>query len=168
MELYKLVTALVALNGGEIIGKTRLQKTVYLLDQCGLGSRCHYDYHYYGPFSSEIAEAADDAITLGLLNYHDNPGFHAVPYRVYETVDQQDETIPAVIGELPQSTIKSELAVMNNYSAIELELAATIRYLRCLGSADAIAEVKQLKPAKAAPERLERAEKLLQKLGLEP
>ena len=45
------VTALVNLNGGRIVGKTRLQKTVYLLKECGIDLGFDFDYHHYGPYS---------------------------------------------------------------------------------------------------------------------
>ncbi len=163
-ELYELLTHLVALNGGTVVGKTRLQKTVYLLDQCGLSTGCAYDYHYYGPFSAEIAEAADDACELGHLKYGEKLGFHAVPYGFYEISGGGD--VPDRIGGLSRSVVKKKLEIMTKYSAIELELAATILYLRSHGSENPIEEARQLKAAKATLWRVERAEKLLQELEL--
>jgi|SRR5208282_3388 len=165
-ELHDIVTYVVALNeGGKVVGKTRLQKMVFLLDQCGLKSGCSYDYHYYGPFSAEIAEAAEDAYHLGQLNYEENPGFYAVPYGVYE-IARPSANVPEAIGGLERRTVEGKLNLMGGYSAIELELAATLQYLQTRGFKDAAALVKELKPAKATPERLTHAQKLLRDLGL--
>jgi uncharacterized protein len=48
-EHARYVAELIALNGGEIIGKIRLQKIAYLLEAAGLGIGLDYDYHHYGP-----------------------------------------------------------------------------------------------------------------------
>jgi len=43
------VIHLIRLNGGRVIGKTRLQKTAYLLESIGRGFSLEFDYHHYGP-----------------------------------------------------------------------------------------------------------------------
>jgi len=48
IELQHLLKA----ADGELVGKVRLQKTVYLLDQIGMGSGFTYEYHHYGPLLS--------------------------------------------------------------------------------------------------------------------
>ncbi len=91
-ELDELLVQVVALAGGTVVGKTRLQKMMYLLDQCGLNSGCRYNYHHCGPFSAQIAEAAEDACELNLLRYEEKPGFHAVPYGVYQLAKKNRAT----------------------------------------------------------------------------
>jgi len=162
--LHQLVAQIVSLNGGKVVGKTRLQKMIYLLDQCGLNSGCRYDYHYYGPFSPEIAEAAEDACALQLLSYSESFGFHAVPYGVYETASKVE--IPDKIGALSVEAILGKLWNLEKYSAIELELAATIVYLREHGSVEPERDLASLKPRKATDERVSRAKQLLRDLDL--
>ena len=62
MDPVTLVVGLVALNGGQLVSKIRLQKTVYLLDACGLGSGLEFDYANFGPYSADLAQAADEAL----------------------------------------------------------------------------------------------------------
>ena len=50
------IPSLVVAAGGEIVGKIRLQKVVYLLDQMGLNSGFSYQYFHYGPYSEDLAE----------------------------------------------------------------------------------------------------------------
>ncbi len=158
-----LVVELVAANGGEIVGKTRLQKTVYLLDACGLGSGFEFEYHNYGPFSSDLAFETDASVATGLLKPEERRGFHEVPYVVYRT----DAEPPTRIGALDAEVVLEKLGVLKGYSAIVLELAATIQYFRDLGDSDKINDrVRQLKPLKATPERLQKAWDLLDALGL--
>jgi hypothetical protein len=164
MELSELLARLIAVNGGEIVGKTRLQKTIYLLDKLGLHSGCDYEYHYYGPFSAQVAEAADDATLNGELLYEERPGFHSVPYGIYRA---RSLSVPPNIGALPSKVVSSKLEIMRHYSALELELAATIVFLRDDWFVDdAVRETIRRKPIKADPDRIRRAEQLISELGL--
>jgi uncharacterized protein YwgA len=166
MELQNLLSYIVALNtDSRVVGKTRLQKMIFLLDQCGLESNSRYSYHYYGPYSADIAEAAEDATLFGCLEFEEHSGFYNIPYGTYEVSDKNLH-IPANIGSLDKDTVQRKINIMSNYSAIELELAATIQYLRKQGSVNAIEEVKQLKPAKATDSRMARARSLLLEMGI--
>lgn len=55
--------------GGEISGKTNLQKKVYFLGVC-LGLEAHLGYrpHYYGPYSAAVAEANSELKAMGYLS----------------------------------------------------------------------------------------------------
>lgn len=53
--------------GGEISGRTKLQKTVYFLAaMTGNLADLGYSPHFYGPFSTEVADAAERLCALGL------------------------------------------------------------------------------------------------------
>lgn len=160
-----IVVGIIALNGGKLVGKTRLQKVAYLLDACGLGSGFDYDYHHFGPYSAEVAAAADVAEMLDRISSEEKPGFHSVPYVTYAT----SEKTPVQLSEMSGAEISQKLAIMEQYSAIVLELAATIQYLEdAEGYSPSAAqdEVKVRKSAKASPDRLDQANDLLMKLGL--
>jgi len=64
MEREQIVAAVVAAARGPLIGRVRLQKTVYLLDRVGLNSGFDYEYHHYGPYSRDLDNATAD-IALG-------------------------------------------------------------------------------------------------------
>ena len=164
-ELDELLVQIIALAGGTVVGRTRLQKMVYLLDQCGLNSGCRYDYHHFGPFSSQIAEAAEDACELKLLRYEEKPGFHAVPYGVYQVAKQIE--VPGEIGSLPRGVVEGKLDIMRKYTAIDLELAATLKYLLNAEVKNPIEALKALKSAKSTEERLRKAQELLKEMGLD-
>jgi uncharacterized protein YwgA len=160
-----IIVGLVALNGGKLVGKTRLQKATYLLDACGLNSGLDYEYHHFGPYSSDVADAADIAEVLGRLSSEEKPGFHSVPYVTYRT----DEEHPLALGDMGATEITDKLSTMDRYSAIVLELAATIHYLEHFegfSATGAQEEVRARKTAKASAERLSLANELLKKLGL--
>jgi uncharacterized protein len=161
----EMVVGLVALNDGELVGKVRLQKTFYLLDACGLQSGFDYDFHFYGPFSADLARAADDAPALNRLNFEDKFGYHEVPYRVFHA--SHDAPPPERLGELSAAEIRENLKLMARYSAAELEVAASIIFLRNNGyQDDPVAETRRRKPATATADRVARAERLIAELRL--
>lgn len=163
-DLATNLAYLVALNGGELVGKTRLQKLCYLLDACGAGLDVAFDYHHYGPFSAELAFAADDAEALGLLCTEQRHGFHGVPYTVFKSTDEQgfmEEPDPA------RATRQRCLDIMRHYSALVLELAATLVFLERQEQVEkAWEELKRRKAAKVNEERLDQVRQLLGELGL--
>lgn len=164
MKRSDLVTALVALNGGKLVGKTRLQKVVYLLDQCGLNSGLDFDYHNFGPFSADLARATDVAKVKKKIREKQKLGYHDVLYSEFTT----KEDAPGKVGDLKSSDVQRALEIMEGFSAIQLELAATLAYLKDSGVDEHYLDstVKKLKPLKAEQPRLERAHELLRELGI--
>jgi len=80
--------------GGEIRGKTNLQKKVYFLG-VGLGRESDLGYrpHYYGPYSAAVAEANSELRSMGYLSEcstswgSDNRGFEVARYDYALTED---------------------------------------------------------------------------------
>jgi hypothetical protein len=161
----EMVAGLVALNDGELVGKVRLQKTFYLLDACGLQSGFDYDFHFYGPFSADLSRAADDGTALGRLNFEDKFGYHEVPYRVFQA--SHEASLPDRLGALSAAEVRENLELMARYSAAELEVAASIVFLRDNGYRDdPVAETRRRKPATATVNRIAKAQRLIAELGL--
>ena len=159
------VVGVVALNGGEIVGRTRLQKTTYLLERSGLAVGFKYIYHNYGPFSVDVADAADLAMYGERLSVEKQFGQYGVPYFTFNT----DEDAPNEVGDLTADEVRTRLATMRPYSSLVLELAATIAYLqerKGMTPEEAEREVRLLKPAKATDEFVAKARELLGVLGL--
>lgn len=161
-DLVDYVSALVHLNGGEIVGKTRLQKIAYLLEEKGLGfNDLDFDYHNFGPFSSELAFAVDDAESLGYIVTEQRQGYHAVPYTVFRSA----QTSPEFEDDINIAARRHALTVMDGYSALVLELAATAVYLRNHGYPGKYwDEVKKRKPLKATADRIKMAQRLIDDL----
>ena len=161
----EIVAGVVTLNDGELVGKVRLQKTLYLLDACGLQSGFDYEFHFYGPFSVDLSRAADDATEVGRINFEDRFGYHEVPYRVFRA--SRNAPSPDKLGASSAAEIRQKLEIMKRYSAAELEIAASIVLLRERGHPDdAEAETCRRKPATATSDRIAKAQRLIAQLGL--
>ena len=88
MNAYDFVQLTLLAIGGEIHGKTKLQKTVYFLGiMTGELDNLGYGPHFYGPYSADVADATGQLHALGFLNrnmaqtgLHDDSGFEAIRY----------------------------------------------------------------------------------------
>ena len=162
-EVIDYVVALVVANGRQIRGKTRLQKTAYLLEAMNLGIGLDFDYHHYGPFSPELAYAADDASDFGYLKPETAHGYHRVPYTIYKASDAARQGFAD--GRDAERT--RALNALRGHSAIVLELASTADYLRRYEDFDdPWPEVRIRKTLKATDDRIQAAKDLLKALNL--
>ena len=160
-----LVTSIVELNGARLVGKTRFQKTMYILQKLGLPASFDFDYHYYGPYAPELADVIGAAVQIGRLSEKFDVGYHGTTYSIFTTEKQG----PDRIGDLPSDKIAEWLKTLGAYTGTDLELASTILYLRDergVPDDQLKAEVMAQKPVKATAERLTHAWRLLDKLGL--
>lgn len=154
------VARLVYLNGGELVGKTRLQKSAYFLDAKQVGFGFDFSYYRFGPYSEDLANATDEAKALHLLDLNWRQSQAGVEYAVFfcekndwQNVDQDD-------------CRKKILQTLSRYSAVEVELAATSHFLKRNGfAADPWAETERRKTTKVNPPRLENSKKLLDDLS---
>ena len=114
------IPSLVVAAGGELVGKIRLQKVVYLLDQIGIRSGFSYEYHHYGPYSEGLADCVDgDIIFRHLEAEQRRRQSDGVPYVVYRA-SEPGEGEP-LNGHLSADQIHFALAEMQKHSATILE-----------------------------------------------
>jgi uncharacterized protein YwgA len=162
----RLVAEIISAAGGRVVGRVRLQKIFYLLDRLGLGSGLDYDYHHYGPYSAELAEAVEDATAFGMVDERiERRSYDGVPYSIF----QQPRVTPGPqIGQLECSKAVRALRRMQAETATVLELAATIDWLKNQERVDNWEhELVRRKGAKAEQGRVQQAQQLLRALDLD-
>jgi uncharacterized protein len=149
------VVDVVACAGGELVGKTRLQKTVYLLSLMDLGGQdFHFQYKHYGPFSEGLASIADISKLFGVLQETQQPSAWGGVFSVYRT-----SSAPIARENYAR---KQVILFSKDANAIDLELAATAAYLAKEGYSDPWEETSARKPDKR--DRIESAKVLYRKL----
>lgn len=165
-ELDDLVVGAVAIAGGELVGRIRMQKVVYLLDQLGLASGAAFEYHHYGPYSEEVSDAIADAKFWGNLNEVVNFRVaDGAPYSTFKTSAEE----PDSLGELSTENARSYLKKFAEYSSTVLELAATVHWLAFVEKVpDWRAEIEVRKAGKTGNGRLQQALSLLADIRLAP
>ena len=154
------VAAIIRDAGGQIVGRTRLQKVAYLLSVTGLEDRFLFTYKHFGPFSESVATAAREGHLLGKLTETVRPTTWGGKYSVFQVADSLDAGASDPLALARQAL--AELAA--KASAVELELAATAVFLHREGASDPWGETERRKPEKAHGGRLERARALLDDL----
>lgn len=171
MKAEDIAVELVALNGGELVGRTRLQKQAYLLDRCGADFGLEFTYHHYGPYSFDLAAGSHDARAEGQIVIEERLGrHHGVRYAIFKSGSEAGA--PACLGKLSAEKARAVLNATRGVSDVVLELAATIVFLRDewdyygKGTVDAVDETRKRKSLKATDERMEKALELLRNLGL--
>lgn len=158
MSLMKpeLVAAIVRDAGGEIVGRTRLQKTAYLLNVVGFDDGFRFAYKHYGPYSEGVAASAMMGSLLGNLTEIEKQAAWGGTYSIYSVDGQPDEDVPLGRRELASEAAKAD--------SVALELAATAVFLSREGYNDPWAETERRKPEKVTGGRLEQAKALLAEL----
>jgi len=87
-------------------------------------------------------------------------------YSIYSVV-KKDLSLPKKIGSLRAEEIKEYISRMKQTSSVEIELAATIHWLRKKEKVgDWRSEIKARKASKAQDAAISKAEELLRGLGL--
>jgi uncharacterized protein YwgA len=137
--------------GGQLVGRTRLQKVAYLTQLAGFGTTFPFSYRHYGPYSEELATGMELARAMGFVEEDEKRAEWGGRYSIYRTTDR---TPPAVDQDRARF-----VAEVSKIGAIELELAATAAFLRAAEGVqgDPWQATAQLKPDKAAHGRLDRA-----------
>jgi uncharacterized protein YwgA len=157
--------AVIAANEGRIVGKTRLQKTVYLLQKLCKTDAYSFEYHYFGPYSAELANDIDMASSVAVVKTSEKYGYYSMPYVVYET---EESNATPVFGD-NLASVKKWLHDLESVNAIELELAATWIFLKDeegMGRTEIEEALRSLKPTKASKDGLRQASSVLRRIGL--
>jgi uncharacterized protein YwgA len=162
---YRATTRLIREAGGELVGRTRLQKVAFLAELAGFGEGFAFEYHHFGPYSEELASATEVAVALGLVREEERSADWGGKYSVYFSSEQN-------LSE--QNDRRRFLLEAKRINAVELELAATAAYLFSVEGLGARipgnpwTETQRRKPAKAADGRLERAYSAYERLRQYP
>jgi uncharacterized protein YwgA len=144
---------------GKIVSRTRLQKTIYLLQRKGLPTGFSYSLHFYGPYSDGLNTGLKLVRQLELVEEELKSGLDN-GYYVYKAKPD---------AELPEmKEFSTSLAQLQTTPDVVLELAATYDAFREMGypHSEAVVRLRQKKGAKCTPENEAGALTLLRQLGL--
>ena len=166
-EREDIVAAVVAAAGGELTGRVRLQKAVYLLDRLGFESGFVFEYHHYGPFSRDLDSAMADAKAFGLVaETFDRRQSDGATYSVFKLT--ATPSAPSY-GSLSEGRVAEVARRFVHTNVTVLELAATVDWLwKEEGFADWKSEISKRKGVKVQGGRLEKAVDMLSELGIAP
>ncbi len=144
----------------EVHGRTRLQKTIKLLQHLGLPTDYSYSIHFYGPYSEGLQAEIGLLEAFGLVNEEIREAQDGTPYYVLRAAP--DAAMAEIIGFQPA------INTMSAATPVVLELAATYDSFREIGSnhQEALARLQRKKGSKCDGGNEEKAMDLLRSLGL--
>lgn len=129
-------------EAGEIIGRKKLQKMVYIGKKLQLPFYERYDFHFYGPYSEELTLRIEELCNLGFLQEvkENKGGYSQYRYSLTEVgenfLNQNEQDSPKLNGCMKH---------MNEQNARFLELVSTVMYFEDLTKEEVIEKVFTLK-----------------------
>lgn len=160
-ERYRWLAAVIAAHPDrKIVGRTRLQKTIRILQSKGLPTGYGYMTFFYGPYSEAVQSDIGLLEALDLVEETQETAMDGAPYYV---ITAQPEAALHQIAPYQQ-----DIDVLSQTDAVVLELAATYLSFREMGSdhSEAIARLRRKKGAKCGQGRESQALRLLKRLSL--
>ena len=160
IEQFRWLAGVIAAHHDrKVVGRTRLQKTIYLLQRTGLPTDFDYSLHFYGPYSQGLNMGLNQVRQLGLVSEEVKTGSDN-EYYIYQATE--DATLPQI------APFRPALEAIRSTEDVPVELAATYDAFREMGylHSESLKKLRLKKAAKCTPENEERAFALLRKIGL--
>jgi uncharacterized protein YwgA len=166
-------------SGGEIFGKTMLQKRMYFLSVM-LSENLGYGPHYYGPYSSAVAGGNNELKTLGYLSEAasgwgvDHRGFEITRHDFKLTQDGckiaeiKAQKMMDLAVRITEAVKRISDAGQLNYMELSIAAKAYFALIRLSGKAT-VDEISNLMPRlgwSVSGDQLEKAAEFLQKAKL--
>ena len=158
-KIISNVVDIIQSAGGQIVGRTRLQKIVCLLELAGMDSGFQFEYHHYGPYSEKLSDAVAMAVMSNEIDEDIIYANWGGGYSVYKVNPPTSSSFVDVDNDRTRLIKKAASA-----NSIVLELAATAAYLAKEGISDPWGETEQRKYDKAQKGRLGQAKSLYREL----
>lgn len=110
---------------GEITGRKKLQKMIYIAKKVNYPFYEKYNFHFYGPYSEELTLRVEELCNLGFLNEVKEKKGGYFQYR-YSLTEKGSEFLSHY--ELDMPPLDGFMTDLNGQSARFLELVSTVLY----------------------------------------
>lgn len=112
-------------NAGEVVGRKKLQKMIYILKKCDIPFEEKYEFHFYGPYSEELTLRIEELCNLGFISEQKESKSNYYQYR-YAVTEAGEDFLGHSAVELPSCSEMIEK--MKDKSSRFLELVSTMLY----------------------------------------
>ncbi len=136
----KLMQAI--LVSGEIIGRKKLQKMIYIAKKVEFPFHERFQFHFYGPYSEELTLRVEELCNMGFLNEIKEKKGSYFQYR-YTLTDTGKEFLS--LNEVEMPFLENCLCDMNGQNARFLELVSTVLYFDNLSKDEVTNKIFTLK-----------------------
>lgn len=110
---------------GEITGRKKLQKMIYIAKKIAFPFQERFQFHFYGPYSEELTLRVEELCNMGFINEVKEKKGGYYQYR-YALTDSGKEFLS--LNEVSMPSLQDCLADMNGQNARFLELVSTVLY----------------------------------------
>lgn len=150
-------------EAGEVSGRKKLQKMVYISKKFNFDFQERFNFHFYGPYSEELSLQIEELVDGGFIReIKDNKGGYT-QYK-YELSEQGQEYLQLYPAELAGYT--SFVHSLNQESSRFLELVSTMLYFDKLSREELIEKIQKVKSRQNySLEEIERAFEYIAQLG---
>ncbi|MDP4084208.1 MAG: YwgA family protein [Bacillota bacterium] len=136
----KLMNAI--LVSGEIVGRKRLQKMIFIAKKLSFSFQEKFQFHFYGPYSEELTLRVEELCNMGFLDEIREKKGGYYQYR-YTLTEPGKEFLSLNKIEMP--FLQDCLQDMNTKNARFLELVSTVLYFDNLPKSEVVNKVFTLK-----------------------
>jgi hypothetical protein len=127
---------------GEIIGRKKLQKMIYIAKKVAFPFHERFQFHFYGPYSEELTLRVEELCNMGFLNEVKEKKGGYFQYR-YSLTEPGKEFLS--LNEVEMPFLQDCLVDMNEQNARFLELVSTVLYFDNLPKEEVTGKVFTLK-----------------------
>lgn len=110
---------------GEVIGRKKLQKMIYIAKKMEFSFQERFQFHFYGPYSEELTLRVEELCNMGFLNEVKEKKGGYFQYR-YTLTEAGQEFLGVNSIEMP--SLGDCLTDINDQNARFLELVSTVLY----------------------------------------
>lgn len=137
-------------EAGEVVGRKKLQKMIFIAKKLNFPFYEKYDFHFYGPYSEEVTLKIEELTNLGLVLEVQEKTNGCVQYR-YSLSEAGDRFLENFDVDFP--ALKDCVQLMNKENARFLELVSTILYFDTFARDEIIRKVEAVKAKQQYTER---------------
>ncbi|WP_075983232.1 YwgA family protein [Bacillus massilinigeriensis] len=114
---------------GEIIGRKKLQKMIYIAKKITFPFQERFQFHFYGPYSEELTLRVEELCNMGFLNEvkEKKSGFYQYRYTLTENGREF-----LSLNEIEMPHLEDCMNDMNQQNARFLELVSTVLFFEDL------------------------------------
>lgn len=128
---------------GEINGRKKLQKMIYIAKQLSFPFDEKFQFHFYGPYSEELTVRVEELVNMGFLEetVQKRGNYSQYQYRLTEAGENFLQTLNLTTPPHLEKCLQD----LNERSPRFLELVSTILFFQDLGKTEVIEKVRTVK-----------------------
>ncbi|MDG5471110.1 YwgA family protein [Jeotgalibacillus sp. ET6] len=128
---------------GEIVGRKKLQKMIYIAKKLSFPFQEKYQFHFFGPYSEELTLRVEELCNMGFINETKEKKSGYTQYRYSITEEGQAFLNAQAANPMPE--VEGCLKDLNTQSSRFLELVSTMLYFEGLDEQELIEKVQKVK-----------------------